>query len=462
MKISRTILGILALTVTGAHGAEPWFNLGRVDVKPDGSPSAEPDQHGPIAAISDDGRWVIFDSGASDLVPGDTNGLSDIFARDLVSGSTTRLSMRPDGSQTAGASLLPSASADGRYVLFLSGDNQLVAGDTNFDNDQFLLDRDADGDGIFDNGGETIVRISVDDSGGQLSTGAHGVRGDISDDGQVAVFATLNAIGPGDNNSKVDVYVRDIAVGTTQPASISNADSIGDGPSPAFFAEPIELDADGNRVGFNSEAENLVVGDSNAGDDVFVHDLAAGQTMRASVGAGGAQIDRDTRRFSLSRDGKWVAFEQITSLIEPDPNPGGTDIYLHELSTGAISAVNFPAVSFAKFGNSGCCGNQFPRISTNANVVAFQSSQNFRFESGGFITTSGRSDAFVWTQSGITRLTDFPVPAGVDDGWGAFPLGMSSNGAYLLVEVAAASDDVTPEEGIFLYQRDVIFVGGFD
>ncbi len=462
MKGILTIIGILALAVSGVHGAEPWFNLGRVDVKPDGSPSAQPDQHGFAASISDDGRWVIFHSGAADLVPGDTNGLTDIFARDFVSGSTTRLSMRPDGSQTTGASLLPSASFDGRYVLFLSGDDQFVTGDTNSAGDQFLLDRDADGDGIFDNGGETILRISVDDSGGQLSTGANGVRGDVSDDGQVAVFATLNSIGLGDNNGQVDVYVRDLVVGTTQPASISNTGGIGDGPSPAFFAAPIELDADGNRVGFNSEAENFVASDSNGGDDVFVRDQAAGQTLRASVGAGGAQIDRDTRRFSLSRDGKWVALEQFASLIEPDPNPGGSDIYLHELATGAITPVNFSAAAFAKPGASGCCGNQFPLISTNANVVAFQSSQNFTFELGGFIRTSGRSDAFVTTRLGITQLTDFPVPAAADDGWSAFPVGMSSNGVYLLVGVSSASNDVTPEEGLFLYQRDVIFVGDFD
>ena len=306
------------------------------------------------------------------------------------------------------------------------------------------------------------MRINVDDGGGQLSTGAHGVRGDVSDDGQVAVFATLNLIDPVDNNGEIDIYVRDLAAGTTQPASVSNTGGIGDGPSPAFFAAPIELDADGNRVGFNSEAENLVASDSNFDDDVFVRDLAAGQTLRASVGAGGAQIGRDTRRFSLSRDGKWVAFEQFASLIEPDPNPGGSDIYLHELPSGEITSVDFSAAAFTKPGASGCCGNQIPRISTNANVVAFQSSQNFTFDSGGSIRTSGRSDAFVRTRLGVTRLTDFPVPAAVDDGWSAFPVGMSSNGVYLLVVVSSASDDVTPEEGIFLYQRDVIFVGGFD
>lgn len=459
MRIIR-LLACLLVT-TAAQAEPPWNQIGRVDLKPDGTPSDQPGQHRFEASISDDGRWIIFSSSAADLVPGDTNGSPDIFARDMSIGTTVRLSVRPGGGETTGGSLLPAASSDGRFVAFLSFDDQLVADDTNFELDVFLLDRDADNDGIFDNGGGTIERVSVNDTGGQLVTGAKQIRGDVSDDGLIVAFATLQPIDAGDNNGEVDVYVRDLDAGQTEAASVSTSGIIGDDESPHFFGDPIQTDASGNWVGFNSTASNLVPGDSNSDEDAFVRDRAAGQTTRVSVGPGGAQIERDTRRIDISRDGGWAVFEQFTDLVGGDPNPDGSDTYIHELATGEITRVNFDAGTFAKAGAT-CCGNQSPRVSNHRAVVAFQSSQNFVFESGNSITTTGRADAFVNTLLGTTRITDFPVPLGVDDGWSAFPIGMSHNGAYLLVMVSSAGDQTTPEEGLFLYQREVLFVGNFD
>jgi len=458
----RMLTLFLALFVATAEAqvAEVWLEIGRVDVKPDGTPSDQPGEHGFEASISEDGRWVIFASGASDLVAGDTNGVDDIFARDMTTGTTARLSNRPGGSETAAASVLPVASADGRFVVFHSSDDQLVADDTNFRSDTFLLDRDGDNDGIFDNGGETIERVSVNDTGGQLANGADTVRADVSDDGLSVAFATLDSIDPVDGNGEVDVYVRDLAANGTEAASVSSGGVIGDDESPPFFSEPIQIDASGNLVGFSSAAENLVTGDSNFDDDVFIRDRAAAQTFRASVGPGGGQIGRDTRRFDLSRDGSWVVFEQFESIVGGDPNPGA-DIYVHELATGAITRVDFAAGQFVKGGGS-CCGNQLPRVSNHLDVVAFQSSQNYTFEVGDNITITGRADAFVRTRLGLTRITDFPVPTNVNAGWSAFPIGLSHGGAYLVVAVSSAGDTATPEEGLFLYQREVVLFSAFE
>ena len=94
MRMLTLFLALFAAAAE-AQQAEIWLEIGRVDVKPDGKPSDQPGDHGLEASISDDGRWVIFASGASDLVAGDSNGVADIFARDMTNGTTVRLSNRP-------------------------------------------------------------------------------------------------------------------------------------------------------------------------------------------------------------------------------------------------------------------------------------------------------------------------------------------------------------------------------
>ncbi|MFE4974866.1 hypothetical protein ACFRAR_22530 [Kitasatospora sp. NPDC056651] len=85
-----------------------------------------------------DGRWVVFASDAENLVPGDTNGVADVFRHDLWTGRTERVSVAPDGSQTPGASSAPVVDATGSTVLFVSQDGTLTPGDTNGVQDVFV------------------------------------------------------------------------------------------------------------------------------------------------------------------------------------------------------------------------------------------------------------------------------------------------------------------------------------
>ena len=152
----RLLVLLLALILTGACIRVAMMIPGR-------GVTAEDEANGDSAmpAMSADGRFVAFESTASNLVPDDTNGVTDIFIRDRQQAMTTRVSSAT-GRQANGHSSYPAISADGRFVAFQSLASNLVAGDTNRDIDIFVHDRDADGDGRYDVPGQaTTTRISI-------------------------------------------------------------------------------------------------------------------------------------------------------------------------------------------------------------------------------------------------------------------------------------------------------------
>ena len=186
---------------------------------------------------------MAFRSGASNLVPGDTNGTSDVFVRDRQTGETTRVSLDSAGSQGNGTSWTPSISADGRFVAFHSLASNLVPGDTNGWDDVFVHDRQT---------GET-TRVSVDSSG---------VQGDgdsrfafISADGRfVAYHSNASNLVPGDTNGSLDVFAHDRQSGERELVSLGSSGTQGNDSSVAP-----SISADGRFVAFVSLASNLVV-----------------------------------------------------------------------------------------------------------------------------------------------------------------------------------------------------------
>jgi len=267
------------------------------------------------AAISADGRYVGFSSPATNLVAGDTNGTYDVFLRDLLAGTTSRVSVRSDGAQgNALSGFNPGLSADARYIAFTSNASNLVSGDTNGTGDTFVRDRVAG----------TTTRVSVSSAGRQANHNAGGES--ISGDGRFVAFVSRADLVPGDTNRDFDVFVRDRRSGTTSRVSVS-----GTGAQANARSTHAAISADGQYVVFESLASNLVAGDTNGTFDVFVRNRLAGVTNRVSVAADGTQSGGSSR-FSptpITAHGRSVVFETGAPLVPSDTN-GTYDIFVRD------------------------------------------------------------------------------------------------------------------------------------
>ena len=218
-------------------------------------------------AISSDGRFVVFISYADNLVPDDTNGEGDAFVHDRQTGETTRVSISSDGVQGNNRSGGSGICADGRFVVFSSGADNLVPDDTNGEGDAFVHDQQT---------GET-TRVSVSSDGFQANKNCGG--GGISADGRFVVLSSkADNLVPNDTNGQNDVFVHDRQTGETTRVSVSsygfqaNGNSFGGG-----------ISADGRLVVFGSEAFNLVPDDTNGEGDAFVHDLNNENTLETLI-----------------------------------------------------------------------------------------------------------------------------------------------------------------------------------
>ena len=281
-------------------------------------------------SISGDGRYVAFVSAATNLVSGDTNGFTDIFVRDLSSGTTVRASVDSSGLQANGDSYEPSVSGDGRYVAFVSTATNLVSGDTNGNTDIFVRDLSS---GI-------TVRASVDSTGAQ-ALGGPCLYPSFSANGRYVVFKSdATNLVPGDTNGYSDIFVRDLLGGTTLRASVdsSGAQALGG------VSDTASISADGRYVAFGSNATNLVSSDTNTAEDVFLRDLSIGTTARVSVSSSGAQSNQGSSAPSVSADGRFVAFASDASTLVAGDTNGLGDIFVHDDNAAGFTGICAPGV----------------------------------------------------------------------------------------------------------------------
>lgn len=268
--------------------------------------------------ISADGRFVLFGSSATNLVPSDTNGVRDVFVRDLLTGTTTRVSLDSQGGQTVGLCWPGCISANGMVVAFTSTVNGLVPGDANGVDDVF----------VHDTLSGTTQRMSVSTSG----AGGNAVSQwpSLSADGRYVVFTSwATNLVANDANASPDVFERDRQTGLTTLVSVASSGVQGNLASYSPFITP-----DGRYVAMASYADNLVPGDTNGEDDVFVKDLLTGVVVLASVATSGAQGNGGSLSPSLSADGRFVGFQSIADNLSPGDTNLCSDGFVHDLLTG--------------------------------------------------------------------------------------------------------------------------------
>jgi Tol biopolymer transport system component len=335
---------VLALAGSVAAQVTQRLSIGPGDVDGDGPSDA--------CSISLDGRYVAFDSGASNLVAGDANGRRDVFVRDLQLGTLVRASVATGGQEGDDDSLAPSISADGRWVAFQSAAANLVPGDLNMTCDVFVRDL-ATG---------TTTRITVGPGG--VEGNDESLEPSITPDGRfVAFHSAASNLAVGDTVASMDVFVHDRALGTTELVSRSSQGVVAD-------ADSLEasISADGRFVAFHSLANNLVANDTNGWSDVFVRDRLTGLTTRVSVSTAGLEGESASLSPSLSADGRFVAFMSYSANLVPQDTNDVFDVFVHDRATGTTARVSVAT------GGAQCeHGGERPALSADGRHVVFLS-----------------------------------------------------------------------------------------
>lgn len=310
--------------------------------------------------ISGDGQFVAFTSTASNLVPGDTNAVADVFVADLYTGLIQRVSVAGSGTQSDRDSYQPSISHDGRYVAFTSGSRTFDSRDRDEDLDVYLYDRARD----------SLTWISRNFSGEGGNGDSHSPALS-AEGGTVAFVSSASNLFPDDFNGFNDVFVWDAAQGQVRPITRGN------GPS----AQP-SLTHDGSQVWFSSQASDLVANDTNYGIDLFVFDRQLEYTQLVGQAPGDLRshfvVDPQ-----ISADGGTLVFASYATDLVPDDANTTSDIFIQ--STQGVHRVQLTEVTEITgldFGNefrlSTIRGQKFADVNGNGQ-------RDVDSETGGFV-----------------------------------------------------------------------------
>ena len=378
------LVSLVVVAVPRLAESAPEPTVFRVSLASDGT---QADWGSSWPAISADGRFIALTSAAENLVAGDTNLENDVFVHDQWSGVTVRVSVSSAGVEANDGSTFSTISGDGRFVAFQSAATNLVAADTNGVVDVFVHDRDTDADGILDEPGAVSTSLA--------SVSSTGVQGNdrsevpsISADGRFIAFDSSadNLVG-GDENGYDDIFVRDRVAGTTTLASVTAGEPCWQDRNSMVPA----ISPSGRFVAFESGACNLVPGDTNFVGDVFAYDRDAGVMTRVSVDGAGVQGNEGSGDAGISGNERFVAFASYaTNLVAGDGN-NTSDVFVHDLQSGETTRVSVSSAGVEGNGFSQGAGGLGVSLSGDGRFVVFQS------DATNLVTgdTNGNMDVFV-------------------------------------------------------------------
>ena len=393
----------------------------------------------PQRFVSADGRFVVWTSYANNFVPGDTNSAWDIFVRDRLTLTTEIASVDSQGNQGNGNSGTYgwAISADGRFVAFESASNNLVPGDTNGAREVFVRDRLAG----------TTERIALDPNGVQAN--GPSLYPSLSADGRYVAFtSSASNLVPGDTNAKWDVFMRDRQLGTTMRVSVGPGGVQGNADSYSYESG---ISADGSVVVFQSAASNLVVGDTNGIDDIFIYDLTNSITERVSVPTGGGQANGGSAFAQVSSDGQVVAFLSTASNLVPGDVNGQWDTFVHDRQSGVTELVSIATNGTQSNGIAG-----YSSMSDNGQFVLFASGGSNLVPND----TNGLGDVFLRDRgTGTTSLVSV-APSG-SSALGSSGVGSISADGRFAVFVSDAADLISGDSNGFvdIFIRDLRAAG---
>jgi Tol biopolymer transport system component len=334
--------------------------------------------------LSEDGRWLLFESSATNILSATSTQRVDLILRDRLTGALRGLSRQLPHDDMLNSSAGSVISADGRVVAFSSHDTQLVDGvDANGgDNDIYVLTL-ATG---------RVVRASVTSNGVQPASGSS-FSPSLNADGTVVAFTSTADLQRGGNATldRAQVYVRDLVHGTTR--LVSAAATGGGAANQASHSASIS--GDGRFVAFASAASNLGPSDDNKLSDIYVRDLQTGAMTLVSRTRRGKAANGASSRPAISADGLFVAFASEASDLACGKGCGFsgadnnllTDIFLADLRDGSTQRVS------GEPDRAWWAASQMPSIDAHGATIVFPSKEPI-----GPRDLAGDFDLFVWTR----------------------------------------------------------------
>jgi Tol biopolymer transport system component len=423
-------LGLVLTLLAAPASAHPPGTTEKVSVSSDGTAGNDAST---AAAISGDGRFVAFWSAADNLVAGDTNGTTDVFVRDLQTGTTERVSLDSRGRQSVGGDAFgspdssfgrPAISGDGRFVAFASTATNLAKGDRNRAADIFVRDRLTG----------TTERVNI--TGRKTEANSESSFPVISPDGRFVAFSSFatNLVAP-DTNFASDIFIRDRQTQTTELVSVNSAEEQANADSAGAAITP-----DGRFVAFGSAATNLVPGDvDDAASDVYLRDRQTGTTEGISTLSPPSGLVRHSGGPSISADGRFVAYDSWDSNQVPGDTNDRYDIYVLDRNTATVERV-----SVTDAGVEGNNDSMSPSISADGRFVAFHSDADNLVPGDGNFDV----DVFIHDRAADTTVRASVRTDGTETGFelASFSASLSADGQVVAFE---SEGDLVPQDSGF-------------